>query len=140
MLFRSENSENLSPPTPSTSSTSQAIPKQSGRLLLGWNLRESSSKLEYRENHFNVGVYHSRTLSAITGQESFTEALAFQLNTQWDDEKMRASIQLPWNFPYYSFSVTKEFSADFSSSLTTQAAAQGSRLARKLELKVVLTF
>ena len=131
-LVSGKESKNPSPNSKSSTS--------SGRLAIGWNLRNNFSKIEYSDESFTVGLYHPRTLNALRGSETFTEGLALNINKRWEGEKTTASFQMPWSLPYYSASLTREFSTSLSTTFSTQAPLRGTQLARKIEVKISLIF
>ena len=114
--------------------------KQLSELRIGFDLNTNSSKLEYRENHLELGIYHKRTLTALTGREDITENLAFSLNKEWISPSLKATLYLPLKLPYYTAALSHDFSASISSTLSTQAPLKGTSVERKQQLHISIQF
>ncbi len=114
--------------------------KQLSELRIGFDLNTNSSKLEYREKNLELGIYHKRTLTALTGREDFTENLAFSLNKEWISPSLKATLYLPLKLPYYTAALSHDFSASISSTLSTQAPLKGTSVERKLQLHISIQF
>ena len=114
--------------------------KELSELRIGFDLNTNSSKLEYRENNLELGIYHKRTLTALTGREDFTENLAFSLNKEWISPSLKATLYLPLKLPYYTAALSHDFSASISSTLSTQAPLKGTSVERKLQLHISIQF
>lgn len=109
-------------------------------LKVGIDLRNEHSKIEYLEEDFELGLYHSRTLSALSGKEPFSDNLRVSLNKKWEEQKLKAYLNFPFSLPYYMASISRDFSASFSSTLSAQAPLKGTDQAKKVELKFSFLF
>jgi hypothetical protein len=109
-------------------------------LKVGFDIRNEHSKIEYLEEDLEVGLYHSRTLSALSGKEPFSDNLNVSLNKKWDEHKLKASLNFPFSLPYYTASLSRDFSASFSSTLSAQAPLKGTDQGKKVELKISFLF
>lgn len=113
---------------------------KSYRVKAGLDLRNSSSRIEYLDEDLEMGLYHTRTLTAITGGESLTQNLLFRVNKRWDTYKLRATFDFPIALPSYRASISHDFSATISSTLSAQAPARGTQLARRVDLRLAFSF
>ncbi len=114
--------------------------KTSYTVKMGFDFRNSHSKLEYVEKDLELGLYHSRTLSTLTGRESFTQNLSLRLNKKWEERNLKASFDLPLTMPYYTASLSQDLSTSVSSSISAQAPLRGTNLARKFEIRIAFLF
>jgi len=124
----------------SESQTKANSSSQSCQIKAGVDFRNSTSKIEYVEKDLEVGIYHNRTLTAIAGAEPITQNLTFRLNKTWQNYRLRASFDFPLAMPSYRASIAHDFSATVSSSITAQAPARGTQLARRIDLRVAFSF
>ena len=122
------------------SSTIDGSQKKSCSVRVGVNLKNSNSKLEYSDETMAVGLYHHRTLSAVFGQEPLTENLIFRANKRWQEQQLKASIDIPVTAPYYRASLSQELSRSVSSTLSAQAPLRDSQTIKKLEINFAFVF
>lgn len=114
--------------------------RKSCSVRVGINLKNSNSKLEYIDENMEVGLYHHRTLSAIFGQEPLTDNLIFRANKRWQEQQLKASIDIPVTAPYYRASLSRELSHSVSSTLSAQAPLRDSQVVKKLEINFAFVF
>lgn len=125
----------------SSSSQNPGTDKKSfSALKVGFDLKNNQSKIEYLEEDFKLGLCHNRTLSALTGSEPFANNLNVSLNKIWEEQKMKASLNIPFSLPYYTASISRDFTASFSSTISAQAPLKGTDQEKKVELKLSFLF